>query len=183
MLATHAHHRWGWLLGIGSLLTLIGISAISMSAMATLISIQVFSLCLATSGILMVIHAIQDRPAGNLWMNIALGILYVVSGTFLFTNPITTALTLTLFMAGFFIVSGVIRCIMAAAVHAERWGLFFANGLVNIMLGALIWAAWPMSGIYLIGMFLGIDLVFTGCSLMALGWQAHQVDGLTTRHS
>ena len=112
-------------------------------------------------------------------MSIVLGVVYLISGLLLIRFPIMGALSLTLLMAGFFVVSGVFRSVWSAVKRFEHWGWVFANGIVNLLLGVFVWSQWPVSGLFIIGLFVGIDLLFIGLGIVMLALQAHRLSPRT----
>jgi uncharacterized membrane protein HdeD (DUF308 family) len=97
-----------------------------------------------------------------LLLQLSIGILNIIVGLLIIANPGASALALTLLMAAFFMVGGVFRIVSAAQHHFPGRGWAMFSGVVNIILGILIWAQWPSSAFWVIGMFIGIDLIFTG---------------------
>jgi uncharacterized membrane protein HdeD (DUF308 family) len=98
--------------------------------------------------------------------------LYAVAGLIIVANPGAAAITLTLLVAMLLIVSGVFRIVVAVAVPFQnRWWLVL-HGVINLILGISIWRDWPLSGLWVIGLFIGIDMVFNGWSLVMLGLAA-----------
>jgi uncharacterized membrane protein HdeD (DUF308 family) len=158
--------RWGWLLALGIAAILLGVIAVTMASLTTMITVGTFGLLLMLGGVVMLLHSFETRGWRGFLMNLIVGLLYAFAGFFLFVNPAAGALMLTLLLATVFIGGGFVRCIMAAIHRFDHWALFFAGGLVSIVLGSLIWAQWPISGLFVIGLFIGIDLLMAGWSLL-----------------
>ena len=55
-----------------------------------------------------------------------------------------------------------------ASPYRRGWGWLLASGIVSVVLGWMIWAQWPASGLWVIGLLVGIQLLFTGWSLVML---------------
>ena len=85
----------------------------------------------------------------------------------LVTRPVISAEALTIFMSLFFLIGGLFQLIAPIAVAQPGWGWQAADGIVTIILGALIIAEWPVSRLWVIGLFVGIDLIFYGCAWIA----------------
>ena len=51
-------------------------------------------------------------------------------------------------------------------------GLLLFNGIITLILGILIWAEWPFSGLWVIGTLVGIDAIFTGWTWILLSLKA-----------
>ena len=171
--------RWALLLTLGIVLALLGGFAIYASFVATLLTMAILGTLLLIGGVAMIAHAIPARQWGGFWMSIVLGVVYLISGLLLIRFPIMGALSLTLLMAGFFVVSGVFRSVWSAVKRFEHWGWVFANGIVNLLLGVFVWSQWPVSGLFIIGLFVGIDLLFIGLGIVMLALQAHRLSPRT----
>jgi uncharacterized membrane protein HdeD (DUF308 family) len=90
-------------------------------------------------------------------------------------NPVATAETLTLLIALLLMFGGIFRIVAALAVQFPHWGWLVLHGAVNLLLGIAIWRQWPWSGLWVIGLFVGIDLIFNGWSLVMLALAAKKL--------
>lgn len=174
---TRLHPRWGWLVALGVGALVLGMVAVGYSVLTTLITVTFLGVLLIVGGALIMTHAVVSLRWRGFMLNLLMGLLYAVAGAILVIWPAIGALTLTLFAAAFFLGSGAVRIGIAVAQRFDGWGWAVLSGLVSLALGALIWAQWPLSGLYIIGVFLGIDLFFMGWALLALGWQARRIEG------
>ena len=55
------------------------------------------------------------------------------------------------------------------------WGWQVLSGLVALLLGLFITAGWPASSIWVIGTFIGIDLIFGGWSFIMIALAARRL--------
>jgi uncharacterized membrane protein HdeD (DUF308 family) len=117
-------------------------------------------------------HACSCKGWGGFFIDLLTGILYVVVGFMVVANPGTTAVALTLLIAMFLIFGGIFRIVVAAVVRFQNWVWLLLHGVVNLLLGIAIWRQWPLSGLWVIGLFVGIDMLFNGWSLVMLGLAA-----------
>ena len=102
-----------------------------------------------------------------------LGILTVVAGGYMFSQPLSALATLTLFLAGYFIALGIVECIGAfGARPVPGWGWLLFDGIVSFILGVIIWRQFPVSGVWAIGTLVGIRLMISGWTLVAIGGAA-----------
>ena len=100
----------------------------------------------------------------------ALALLSVVAGVYMVIQPVAALATLTLFLAGYFIASGVIEAIGAfGAKPASGWGWLLFGGIVSILLGVMIWRQFPLSGAWAIGTLVGVRMIMSGWTLIAVG--------------
>lgn len=161
--------RSGWIVTIGIVLALLGTAAIAAGVATTVVSVLVFAWLLVFAGVAQLFHAFSHRDWQGFLLDLLLGVLYGVTGLLLLQSPVQGAETLTLLMAAFFLVSGLFRIGAAIGASLPNRGWVVLSGVVNVILGGLILAQWPASGLWVIGLFVGIDLVFGGWSLVMLG--------------
>jgi uncharacterized membrane protein HdeD (DUF308 family) len=169
--------KWGWLLALGILMIVLGVLAIAAPKPATLAVQFLLGWILVVGGIAEGIHAFMAQGWRGFLFELLSAILYLVVGVLLLTNPIGGALALTIVLAVFLIVEGIFKILMAFRVRDHRgWGWLAASGVLSVILGLMIWAEWPYSGLWVIGLLVGIQLVFTGWSLvmLALAARAHR---------
>jgi uncharacterized membrane protein HdeD (DUF308 family) len=159
---------WGWFLALGIILILLGLLALGWAVLATLVSVVVFGWFLLLGGILSVTHAFLRRRWGGFFLELFAGILYVVFGLMVVGNPAEGAVALTLLIAVFLMLSGIFRILTALTVRFHHWVWVLLNGVISLLLGVMIWSQWPVSGLWVIGLFIGIDMIFYGWSLVML---------------
>ncbi len=163
------HKRWGWFLGLGILLVVLGMIAIGSSVMMTLATMVLIGWLMIGGGILEAIHAFTCKGWSGFFIDLLTGILYTVVGFMIVANPSATAVALTLLISMFLIFGGVSRIATAIAIHFHNWIWLLLHGVINLLLGIGIWRQWPLSGLWVIGLFVGIDMIFNGWSLVMLG--------------
>ena len=161
--------NWGWLLALGILMIILGVVAMAAPVVAT-IAIQVMlGWLLVISGIAEGIHAFMVKEWRGFLLELLSAVLYLGVGLMLLVDPLKGAVALTLILAVFLLVEGIFKIITALRVRDHRgWGWLLASGIVSVILGVLIWAQWPASGLWVIGLLVGIQLLFTGWSLVML---------------
>jgi uncharacterized membrane protein HdeD (DUF308 family) len=103
-----------------------------------------------------------------LW--ILLGLLYVVAGVLTLENPFLAAVVLTLVLGATLVASGFTRIVLAFNMKdGAHWTWVVLSGVVTLVLGAVILSGWLISSVYVLGLFLGIDLIIVGMSWVRLG--------------
>jgi len=160
--------NWGWFLAFGVGLALLGLVAIVRSVTATVVSMLFFGwLLLIAAGIELVQGIMVGKWAGLFqhWLHAA---LFGVLGAMMIWRPVVTAEAFTLLMGAFFLVAGLFQLITPFVVSLPGWGWHALDGLITLVLGILILAQWPVSGLWVIGLFLGIELLFYGVAWIAL---------------
>lgn len=158
--------NWGWFLAWGILLIIVGIMAISAATLSTLISVFFLGILLLIGGIASIIDAFAFwlRKWQRFMLLLFLGVLYIAAGIILMRRPIAGAVSITLILGILYIVLGGIRVIYFLVAKTPMWGWGFMNGIISLILGILILASWPASSFYILGLFIGIDLIFWGWS-------------------
>ncbi len=160
---------WGTLVALGILLILLGMVAIGSSVFATVVSVSLFGWLLFVGGCVQLIHAFMARHWHG-WLVPLLGaILQIIVGMMIAYNPLKGAEVLTILLAAGFMISGLFRVVAGLSMDTPHRGWVFLNGLITLVLGVLIWRQWPVSGLWVIGMFIGIDLLFAGWTCLMLG--------------
>lgn len=160
--------NWGWFLGLSVLLYLLGGFALSAVIYATLISVFLLGALLLAAGLAQCIMAIRAPHWSGFFLNLLSGLLSMVLGYLFIQTPGVSAITITLLMAAFFLVSGLFKIFTAISHRFHQWGWMLANGIATLLLGILLWMQWPVSGLWAIGLFLGIDLVMAASSWLII---------------
>ena len=166
--------KWGWFLGVGILLLVLGTVAIGASALITLATMVFIGWLMIFGGVAQSIHAFGCKKWSGFFIDLLTGVLYLVVGFMVVANPGATAVALTLLIAVFLIVGGIFRIVISLSVRYFNWIWMLLHGIVNVVLGFAIWQAWPLSGLWVIGLFVGIDMIFNGWSLVMLGLAARR---------
>lgn len=167
--------KWGWFLALGICLILLGSIAIGSAVFFTLASVILFGWLLLVGGILEAVHAFWRKQWSGFFIDLLTGILYVVVGFMVVANPGATAITLTLLIAMFLMFGGVFRIVTAIILAYQHRAWLLLHGVINLLLGIAIWRQWPLSGLWVIGLFIGIDMIFNGWSLVMLALMARKV--------
>ena len=164
---------WGWFLFWGVLLLAIGIAAVWRSVTATLASMLFFGWLLAFAAAIEIVQAVMVGRWAGFFEHALSAILFGVLALIFLVRPIITAEVLTLVMALFFLVGGLFQIVGSAALGFSGWGWNLIDGLITIVLGLMILAQWPASGLWVIGLFIGIDLIFYGLAWVAIALGLH----------
>ena len=162
-------HKPGWFLFLGILYIFAGLVAILTPEIVTLLSVVFFGAILLIAGIATLIHAFWTHRWDGFAVQLLAGVLASVAGFLLVTDAAAGAAVITIILAGYFLASGFFRLgfgVMRASLH-HRTALI-VSGLVTLLLGILIAVHWPSSSLWVIGTFVGIDLIFYGFSLVTL---------------
>jgi uncharacterized membrane protein HdeD (DUF308 family) len=158
----------GWIIALSILLIILGILAILMPGLASAFFTLVMGWIALISGVVMIVQSFVSKPIRGFWLNLVVGILYVIAGIYILANLGAALLGLTFAFGILFIVEGIYTIIMAftnRAGHRATW-LVVLNGVVTLILGIMVLNQFPFSAIWLIGLYVGISLLLSGVSLL-----------------
>jgi len=158
-----------WFLALGVVLIVVGMMAIGSSFVATLATVMAFGILLLVGGVMQVAGSLVCRQWSGFFLHLLAGIFYVIVGLLMINHPIKAAAGLTLMLAVFLLVGGTFRIAVALIERFQNWGWVLANGIITLLLGIMIWRQLPEASAFVIGLFVGIELVFTGWSWVMLG--------------
>jgi uncharacterized membrane protein HdeD (DUF308 family) len=122
-----------------------------------------------------VVYGVSRKTWSGFFIDLLIGILYAVVGFMIVANPAASAVGLTLLIAMFLFVSGIFRIVAGLATRYPNWGWLVLHGAISLVLGALIWLQWPTSGLWIIGLVIGIELLVNGIALIMLGIAAKRL--------
>ena len=171
------HGKWGWIVTLGVVYLIAGFIALGSVVMATVASVIVVGAMMIVAGITEIIGAFQMKSWGKFLIWALLGVLYIVAGFLTFENPLFAAALLTLFLGASLLASGAVRLFLAFSMKRESpWVWVALSAVITLLLGLLILARWPVNSVYILGLFLGIDLIMAGAGWISVGL------GLKARH-
>ena len=162
--------QWGWFLAFGAALIVLGFAAVARSVTATFASMQFFGVLLLIAAVVEIASAAWVGHWAGFFHHLLAAILYGVLGLIFVMRPMITAEVLTLVMALFFLVGGVFHLVGALMLGFSGSIWLLIDALITILLGVMILAQWPASGLWVIGLFIGIDLIFYGAAWIAIAW-------------
>lgn len=161
--------NWGWLMGAGIVLILLGIFGLAATFLFSVASALSFGAMMLIAGGVLFADAFRREGWSSRLAMLAVGVLYVVTGALVFYNPLQAVIALTLICAAMLVAAGILRIVMAFQVRPlPVWGWVLASGILSLLLGLLIFAQWPASSAWVLGTFLAIELIFQGWSYVFL---------------
>lgn len=164
------HEHWRWFLALGIAMVVFGTVAVGSACIVT-VTVTVawlFGFLMLASGIATIVSSFSAGRWSGMLIHLLLGVLYTLVGFMIIDQPLNGAIQLTWIIAVFLIVSGVIRIIFAISERFTGWGWVLLNGAVTLLAGLLIYKQWPVSGLWVIGLFVGIDLILNGWAWIML---------------
>jgi uncharacterized membrane protein HdeD (DUF308 family) len=172
--ADQVRANWGWLMFMGIALAGLGIAGTYMTGVLTLVSVLYIGIMVLAGGILVLIDAFKAEGWKAKLMQILIALAYVVAGLVMIVNPAGSAVWFTLFIAGFLLTSGVFRIVMGFQIRGEVNGWVFTvlGGIASLVLAVMIFSQWPVSGLWVIGLFAAIEMLIQGLSMISIAMAA-----------
>ena len=163
--------KWGWIVALGVVFLAAGVIALGSVVSATETAVLVVGIMMLLGGVAEIIAAFGVKSWGKFLFWLLLGVLYVAAGVIAIMNPLLAAVYLTLMLGVALAVGGVLRIFLAFSMKSagKPWGWVVVSGLVTLLLGVMIIAQWPASSFFVLGIFLGIDLIFIGSGWVTMG--------------
>ena len=155
--------HWGWLLAVGILSVILGTIGLGMTWMLTLVSVVYFGILLIVIGGVQLLQTFKCAGWKSVVLHSLIGLLYLAAGIMIVSRPLLASLTLTWMLGFALLVVGVMRIVVG--VHhrgTSGWGGAVLGGIVTLLLGLMILARWPSSALWVIGLFLAIELIVNG---------------------
>jgi uncharacterized membrane protein HdeD (DUF308 family) len=97
------------------------------------------------------------------------GVFSIVVGALFLRASVDALLALTLVLSRFLMVGGLFKIIATLSYRFAAWGWPLLSGLIDFILGVMIWQEWPASALWVIGLFVGISLLFREFNWIGLG--------------
>lgn len=165
-------------LGWPIILILIGAIALALPITTSFAVARIIAWVLFFDGIFQFFYAFKSEGVGRILWKLLVAILYVAGGLFLLANPLLKMAALTLVLAAFFIVEGIMDLstyVSSAKTEGSNWLLI--HSLVSILLGIMIWRRWPLSSLWAVGILAGICILLSGITrlMLALAIRRHAV--------
>jgi len=167
--ATIRNHR-GWFIGLGILLTLLGIVAIVFPYATTIAAKVAIGWLFLIGGIAEIVQSFSTKTWKAFFGNLLVGILYVLAGFWLAFFPLTGVLSLTLFLAFALILEGFLKLGMGFQIRQDTgWGWMVFSALMAILAGILLISGLPGTAVWAIGLLVGVNLLSAGVAYLMIG--------------
>lgn len=160
----------------GVVLLVLGVLLLASPIAAGALIIKAVAAVLVLTGVAQLFHATKAPAGTGRIFSLALGAVVAGLGVMVWINPeIGSGFLLALLMV-FFVVNGLWQLTTAWAFRAVRgWFWLLLCGLVSLVFVYLLWSQWPLAGAWVIGVFIGINLLLTGAALVVLALAARRL--------
>lgn len=161
--------NWGWLFGMGILFVILGVAGLGRLLALSSVGALFFGVLIIIGGLVQFIEALKCKGWKGVAYHVLIAVLYMVGGVFVIWNPLAAKLLLTWILAAVLISVGIVRVVMALQMRATgSWFVPLLGGVISIILGGIILAHWPLSGLFVIGLFIAVELITNGCSYISI---------------
>jgi uncharacterized membrane protein HdeD (DUF308 family) len=176
--ASSLHEHWKLFVVEGVVLLVLGAAAIIAPAIATLAYAIFIGWLFLIMGAVGLATTYLMRHAPGFWWSLVSAVLAIAVGVALIGWPFGGELSLTLLLITFFLIEG-IASIMYALEHRReltgRWSFMLMSGIIDLILGGIIFAGLPETAMWAIGLLVGINMLFGGGALIAMGLHARNL--------
>ena len=179
----HLRTAWWWLLLFGILLVICGTAALVVPAVTVLTSfvvVVVLGVALMVAGLATIITSFWMGKWSGTLLQLLIGILYLVVGFAITDTPGKSVVAMTALLAAFFIIAGLFRIAAALVVRFPHWGWALLNGVVTLLLGVVIYRHFPQSALWVIGILVGVEMLFHGWCWIMLSLAVRRIPEVTT---
>jgi len=169
------HSSRGWLIFGGILSVLAGFIAIGSPLLFSLVIAQFLGIFALVTGVISFVVAVFGKDRTHRWLEALSGVIRIVAGIALLACLVTSVLMITLVFAIYLIVEGVFLAFASLKLRSNPgWVWTMINGIAAIVLGVMVFNRWPSDSAWVLGLLFGINMLFNGTSLLALGLAARK---------
>lgn len=161
--------RWGVIVALGSLIAGLGVAALVLVVSATIASVYTIAIFMILAGGGEIAAGLAAKTWGRFLFWILAGLAYIVAAAFALAQPLIAAAFFTLLLGAGMTATGVIRIYFGAHLGAPLRGPVLLAGGLTVLIGLLILAGWPENSFIILGVLLGLDLLFWGVALIGFG--------------
>lgn len=165
-----------WSIVVSTLMILAGLLAVVVPPAAGLAVTIFVGWLLVFSGLMHFVYAWHTRSAGSIVWEILVGIAYALVGGYVLLHPLTGMAGVTLALAIYLLAEAMLEFILGFQLRARRGsGWMLLDGVITLILAAMIWRAWPSSSDWALGILVGVSMLFGGISRLMLSMAARSL--------
>jgi uncharacterized membrane protein HdeD (DUF308 family) len=165
-----------WSIVLSVLMMATGVLAIGIPMTAGIAVTAVVGWLLLFSGLFHLAFAWRaGRPGAVIWQ-ILLGLVYGAIGFYVIARPVAGLESLTLAIAVYLFIEGVLEFVLWSRLRGiPGSGWLMADGIITLVLAAMIWSTWPSSAVWVVGTLIGISMLFSGITRLMLSIAARRI--------
>ncbi|HUI19663.1 MAG TPA: DUF308 domain-containing protein [Methylocella sp.] len=161
--------RWGWIVALGVLIAGMGLAALILVVSATIASVYTIAVFMILAGAAEIATGLSAKTWGRFLLWIFAGLAYIVVASFALAQPLVAAAFFTLLLGAGMMATGVVRIYLGAHLGAPLRGPVLLAGGLTALVGLLILVGWPQNSFVVLGILLGLDLLFWGTAWIGFG--------------
>lgn len=162
----------------GVIFALLGFLAVALPGISTLSTELFIGWLLVFGGVFQLYRTIKaGGHASGFIGSLLTSILYLIFGILLILFPVAGIISLTVLLTLFFIAEGIAKIVLGIQLRPlNNWGWFILNGVLALIMAFIIWAGWPGTAYWVLGLLVGINMIFFGISLIFLALGTPRID-------
>jgi uncharacterized membrane protein HdeD (DUF308 family) len=171
----HVRGHWHWFLFLGILMLVGGVLAVTFPFVASEAAISVLSVILQVAGLITIVGSFWTGKWGGFLVHVLVGMLYLAAGFVITERSIISILLATIYVAMSFMVMGLFRILAALSIRFPQWGWMLLNGAITFLVGLAIYRNLPDSAVWVIGLLIGVELIFSGWTWIMLAMEIRRI--------
>ncbi len=170
--------NWGWFFALGVVFLILGVIGLGMTPFLTQISMIYFGILLMLGGVIQLVRAFRAHGAGNLALALVIAVLYGLAGVVILRHPMLASTFFTAVIAFILIFEGILKIYWGIRLRdvVGSWFWPVIMGVISLLLGITILDHWPISGLWVIGLFIAIELIIQGWAYIMVALKAKSLD-------
>lgn len=169
--------KWGWYLALGVFLVVLGMFATGAAVATTLFTVVMLGWVLLGSGVALAVLSFLTGKWSGFLLTLAAGVLSIIAGFAVLSNPISGAVAITLMVGFMLVVAGIFRAVASLVMQFPHWGWSVLSGIVEFVLGVMVLQNWQTTSLWFLGLAVGIDLIFHGFAWIMFSLRVHSLAG------
>ncbi len=166
----------GWSIALGILMIIAGIIAMVEPGVSGVFIALIVGWSAIFNGFAQILYAFRTHGGMHVALEIILGIIYIIAGVYLIMHPVGSLFALTVLLACFLLVYGIFALVLAIRMRPHNgWGWVLLDGIITILLGALIWKHWPINSDWVVGTLFGISIFISGITRLMVSLAVRSV--------
>lgn len=165
-----------WLVWCGLCLLILGGIGAYLTFALSVTNVRWYGVLVVVAGMAQTAEALAapnpQNGALSRGLRLALGVLYIVAGLIACVQPAGAALPLSLVLGALLVASGALRLLRGLSKESQgSRSLWVILALVSAVLGFILLTEWPVSGLWILGLFVSADLIGAGLSWCWAWWK------------
>jgi uncharacterized membrane protein HdeD (DUF308 family) len=171
----HVRSHWHWFLFLGIIMLVGGVLSLASPFVASVVAIDILAVVLQIAGIVTIVSSFFTGKWGAFLVHMLVGMLYLMAGLIIPARPLVSILVATIFISASFMLMGLFRILAAMTIRFPQWGWMLLNGAITFILGLAIYRHLPQCAVWVIGLLIGVELLFSGWTWIMLALEIRTI--------